>query len=193
MPVQVRRPKLTIWERTYLPQILKGLWLTLKHIPKRKFTRQYPEEKPLLYGDYRGAPVLVRDPEGRVKCVACQLCEFVCPPKAIRITPGFRPEERFDANVEKEPEDFVIDMLRCIYCGYCEEVCPEEAIFLQKDFAIAGYSREELQFHKDKLLELGGVREDSIWKWKYKGAPPPDAPNAPARTEKGMVATDSHG
>ena len=185
--MQVKRPKLTIWEKTYLPQILKGLWLTLKHIPKRKFTRQYPEEQPPLYGAYRGAPVLVRDPEGRVKCVACQLCEFVCPPKAIRITPGFRPEERFDANVEKEPEDFVIDMLRCIYCGYCEEVCPEEAIFLQKDFAIAGYKREELQFHKDKLLELGGVREDSIWKWKYKGAPPPDAPAAPKRE-----ATGSH-
>jgi NADH-quinone oxidoreductase subunit I len=92
----------------------------------------------------------------------------VCPPKAIRITPGFRPEQRFDANVEKEPEDFVIDMLRCIYCGYCEEVCPEEAIFLQRDFAIAGYNREELKFHKDKLLELGGVREDSIQKWKNK-------------------------
>jgi NADH-quinone oxidoreductase subunit I len=191
--MQVKRPKLTVWERTYLPQILQGLWLTLKHIPKRKFTRQYPEEKPPLYGDYRGAPVLVRDPEGRVKCVACQLCEFVCPPKAIRITPGFRPEDRSDANVEKEPEDFVIDMLRCIYCGYCEEVCPEEAIFLQREFAIAGYSRDELRFHKEKLLELGGVREDSIWKWKFKGAPPPDAPSAPARNEKGMVATDSHG
>jgi NADH-quinone oxidoreductase subunit I len=164
----VQRPKLTFWERSYLPQILKGLWLTLKHIPKRKFTRQYPEEKPPLYGDYRGAPVLVKDPENRVKCVSCQLCEFVCPPKAIRITPGFRPEERFDAHVEKEPKDFVIDMTRCIYCGYCEEVCPEEAIFLLKDFAIASYKREELQFHKDKLLELGGVREDNIWKWKNK-------------------------
>ena len=191
--MQVRRPRLTVLERLYLPQILKGLWLTLKHIPQRKFTRQYPEEQPPLYGDYRGAPVLVRDPEGRVKCVACQLCEFVCPPKAIRVVPGDRPEDRSDANVEKEPQDFIIDMLRCIYCGYCEEVCPEEAIFLQKDFAIAGYSREELQFHKEKLLELGGVREDSIWKWKYKGAPPPDAPAAPVRTEKGMGATDSHG
>ena len=81
-----------------------------------------------MYGKYRGAPTLVRDSDGRVKCVACQLCEFVCPPKAIRITPGPRPEDRLDANVEKEPQDFVIDMLRCIYCGYCEEVCPEEAV-----------------------------------------------------------------
>lgn len=179
--MKVARPNLSFWERTNIPQILKGMWLTLRHIPKRKFTRQYPEEKPPLYGDYRGAPTLVRDPEGRVKCVACQLCEFVCPPKAIRITPGFRDETRPDADVEKEPQEFEIDMLRCIYCGLCEEVCPEEAIFLQRDFAIAGFSREELKFNKQKLLELGGVREDSIWKWKFKGAPPPDAPAAPPR------------
>lgn len=179
--MQVQRPKLTWFEKTYIPQILGGLWLTLKHIPKRKFTRQYPEEMPPLYGKYRGAPTLVKDPENRVKCVSCQLCEFVCPPKAIRITPGFRPDQAFDANVEKEPKEFVIDMLRCIYCGYCEEVCPEEAIFLKNDFAIAGYSRDELKFNKEKLLELGGVQPDSIWKWKYQGAPPPGTPNAPAR------------
>ena len=88
----VPRPTLTLWEKTYLPQILKGLWLTLRHIPQRKFTREYPEVKPPLYGDYRGAPTLVKDPEGRVKCVACQLCEFVCPPKAIRVIPGERPD-----------------------------------------------------------------------------------------------------
>ena len=166
--MQVQRPKLNIWERTYVPQILQGMWLTLKHIPQRKFTRQYPEVKPLLYGEYRGAPLLVRDPDGRVKCVACQLCEFVCPPKAIRVTPGKRDATRSDANVEKEPQDFEINMLRCIYCGYCEEVCPEEAIFLKDIFAEVGYEREEMQFHKDKMLELGGVREDSIWKWKNK-------------------------
>lgn len=166
--MHVARPKLTWAEKLYLPQILKGMWLTLRYIPRRKFTREYPEVKPPLYGDYRGAPTLVKDPEGRVKCVACQLCEFVCPPKAIRVIPGERGADRPDATVEKEPEDFVIDMLRCIYCGYCEEVCPEEAIFLQRDFAITGYKREDLQFHKDKLLELGGVREDTIWKWKHK-------------------------
>lgn len=176
--MQVQRPQLTFWEKTYIPQILKGMWVTIKHLPKKKFTRQYPEEQPRLYGDYRGVPTLVKDPENRVKCVACQLCEFVCPPKAIRVIPGHRDPDRPDVNVEKEPDDFVIDMLRCIYCGYCEEVCPEEAIFLQKDFALTGYSRAQMQFHKDKLLELGGVRDDSIWKWKNKGAPPPEAPGA---------------
>src|SRR5258708_21423664 len=106
--MQVKRPKLTIWERTYLPQIIHGLWLTLKHIPQRKFTRQYPEEKPPLYGAYRGAPTLVKDPEGRIKCVSCQLCEFVCPPTAIRITPGTRPDHAPDPNVEKQPTQLSI-------------------------------------------------------------------------------------
>jgi NADH-quinone oxidoreductase subunit I len=179
--MQVKRPKLSFFERMYLPQILQGLWLTVKHIPQRKFTRQYPEEKPPLYGDYRGAPTLVKDPEGRVKCVACQLCEFVCPPKAIRVIPGSRESDGPDANVEKEPEDFIIDMLRCIYCGYCEEVCPEEAIFLKNDFSITGYTREDLKFHKEKLLELGGIQPESVWKWKNKAAPPPDATGVPKR------------
>jgi len=164
----VQRPKLTFWERLYLPQVIAGLWETLKHIPRKKFTRQYPEEKPPLYGRYRGAPELVRDPDGRVKCVACQLCEFVCPPKAIRVVPGFRVEGAPDASVEKAPADFIINMNRCIFCGFCEEVCPEEAIFLLRDFSINGYSREEMQFHQDKLLDLGGVREEKIWKWKNK-------------------------
>jgi len=158
--MQVERPKLTIWERTYLPQILHGLWLTLKHIPQKKFTRQYPEEKPPLYGAYRGAPTLVKDPEGRVKCVSCQLCEFVCPPKAIRITPGTRPDDAPDANVEKEPKDFVIDMLRCIFCGLCEEACPKEAIFLTDRLVNTDFTREGFIYGKDKLVELVDKRID---------------------------------
>jgi NADH-quinone oxidoreductase subunit I len=167
--MQVKRPQLTFWEKTYLPQILGGLWTTLKHIPKKKVTLQYPEQRPTLPEKYRGVPTLVRaKSDGHVKCVSCQLCEFVCPPKAIRITPGFRAEEAFDANIEKEPKEFEINMLRCIYCGYCEEVCPEEAIFLQKDFAAVGFTREEMVFNKQKLLELGGYHDDKIKKWQNK-------------------------
>jgi NADH-quinone oxidoreductase subunit I len=165
----IERPRLTIWDRLYIFQIIRGLWQTLKHIPMKTVTVQYPEVKPTLHGAaYRGVPTLVRDPEERVKCVACQLCEFVCPPKAITIAPGERSAIRPDGNVEKEPDKFVIDMLRCIYCGLCEEACPEEAIFLRKDFAVTGYTREQLKFDKARLLELGGVREDKVWKWKNK-------------------------
>lgn len=166
--MKVERPKLNVFERMYLPQILGGMAITFRHLFKKKVTMQYPEEKPKLQGPYRGAPVLVRDPEGRVKCVSCQLCEFVCPPKAIRITPGFRAATDTAANAEKEPQEFTIDMLRCIYCGLCQEACPEEAIFLRQDYVVTGYSREDLVFDKKKLLELGGVQNSEIWKWKNK-------------------------
>jgi NADH-quinone oxidoreductase subunit I len=96
--------------------------------------------------------------------VACFLCQEICPPQAITIVGG----ELQGSNVEKFPQSFDIDMLRCIYCGFCEDVCPEEAIFLTKNFELAGYSREEMIFHKEKLHELGGVRYDPIKKWAHK-------------------------
>ncbi len=166
--MKIQRPKLSWLERLYFPSLLQGLWTTLKHIPRRKVTVQYPEQTNRLQGAYRGVPVLVRDPEGRVKCVACQLCEFVCPPKAIRVTSGSRPETAPDAAVEKEPEEFTIDMLRCIYCGLCQEVCPEEAIFLKNNCLMTGYTREEMVLNKKALLELGGIHDDKTWKWKNK-------------------------
>jgi len=166
--VIVSRPKLSFWEKSYLPQIFSGLWLTLKHIPQKKVTLQYPEQRPKLLGKYRGAPTLVKNPFNEVKCVSCQLCEFICPPKAIRITPGHRNPASTDANVEKEPQEFVIDMLRCIYCGLCEEVCPEEAIILQKHYALTAYQRSDLSLPKQKLLEMGGIHNDTIRKWKTK-------------------------
>jgi NADH-quinone oxidoreductase subunit I len=96
------------------------------------------------------------------------LCEFICPPKAIRITPpgsGGAPEV---GNVEKAPKEFEINMLRCIFCGFCQEVCPEEAIFLMKDYSLTGSSRSEMIYDKEKLLALGGVHQDTIGKWQKK-------------------------
>ena len=74
------------------------------------------------------------------------------------------------AHVEKGPKAFDIDMLRCIYCGLCQEVCPEEAIFLQNQFSMSGYSREEMVNHKDRLYELGGTLPDAHFKWDKKKA-----------------------
>jgi NADH-quinone oxidoreductase subunit I len=100
--------------------------------------------------------------------VACQLCEFICPPRAIKIIPGeISPADRF-AKVEKFPEEFDIDMIRCIYCGMCEEVCPEQAIYLRKDYAIAGFTRADMVHHKEKLLEIGGVMHGVVLKWNEK-------------------------
>jgi NADH-quinone oxidoreductase subunit I len=171
MPViQVQRKPLSFAERTYLPQILGGLRITLKHFFAPKQTMEYPEQRPAIPAGYRGVPTLVKDPNGREKCVSCQLCEFVCPPKAIRITPGELPPDSEHANVEKGPQAFDIDMLRCIYCGLCEEVCPEEAIFLQNQYSMSGSSREEMVNHKDRLYELGGTLPDSHFKWDKKKA-----------------------
>jgi NADH-quinone oxidoreductase subunit I len=131
-------------------------------------TMQYPEEKWKVPEGYRGAPYLVKDPEGRTKCVSCQLCEFVCPPKAIKIIPPGPAGQLADRpNAEKMPLEFEINMLRCIFCGLCQEVCPEEAIFLQKDYSLTGLSRAEMIYDKEKLLALGGVH-GGIQKWKQK-------------------------
>lgn len=193
----VKRAKLSLFERLYLPALWNGFKVTLRHFfswkksdvyadknqdNQFKATLNYPEELWTVPEGFRGAPYLVSDQDGATKCVSCQLCEFVCPPKAIRITPpgeDGKPADR--ANSEKMPAEFEINMLRCIFCGYCEEVCPEQAIYLAKDYykgydenlmrrdyALTGQSRDEMIFNKEKLLEHGGTHEDRIKKWAKK-------------------------
>ena len=169
--VTVKRRELTLGEKLYLPSVLKGLRNTLKHMLKlggtATTTMQYPEERWELPSYYRGVPSLVKDEDGREKCVACSLCEYVCPPRAISIIP-----QEIETNVEKAPDVFDIDMLRCIFCGYCEEVCPEEAIFMSNEYEVCGQTREEMVFHKDKLYEIGatlgtdGGRGSGVKKWE---------------------------
>jgi NADH-quinone oxidoreductase subunit I len=166
--VIVERKPLRWWERLYLPAVLNGLRITLRHFFRRKVTMQYPEEKWVVPPGYRGAPYLVRDQAGRIKCVACQLCEFICPPKAIRIVPPGPAPDPGAGNVEKRPKEFDIDMLRCIFCGYCQEVCPEEAIFLQQDYSLTSQARDDLVLNVDQLLELGGTHHDPHLKWRRK-------------------------
>ena len=166
--IPLERKTLSLAERTYVPQILSGLKTTFKRLLRPAETMEYPEQRPAIPPGYRGVPTLVRDPHGREKCVSCQLCEFVCPPKAIRITPGEVPEGSGREHVEKGPQAFDIDMLRCIYCGLCQEVCPEEAIFLQNQYSMTGYTRAEMVNHKDRLYELGGTLPDAHFKWDKK-------------------------
>ena len=168
----IERKPLSFAEKTFIPQVVGGLKTTFGNMFKKSVTLQYPEERPHIPDNYRGVPTLVKDPNGREKCVSCQLCEFVCPPKAIRIPPGEidADEDPDRAHVEKAPKEFDINMLRCIYCGLCEEVCPEEAIFLQDVFSVSGYSREEMINNKQKLYELGGTLPDQHYKWDKKKA-----------------------
>ena len=166
--IPLERKPLTLLERTYIPAIASGLKTTLKHLFQPNITLSYPEERPTIPSGYRGVPTLVKDPHGREKCVSCQLCEFVCPPKAIRITPPGPDGQKADREgAEKMPREFEINMLRCIFCGLCQEVCPEEAIFLQKDYSITAENRESMIFNKEKLLKLGGTHA-GIQKWKHK-------------------------
>jgi len=166
--VIVQRKKQSLWERLYLPAVIGGFKVTIRHFFSKKVTMQYPEEKWVVPPGYRGAPYLVKDQDGRTKCVSCQLCEFVCPPKAIRIVPPGPVGAPEAGNVEKAPREFEINMLRCIFCGFCQEVCPEEAIFLMQDYSLTGSSRGELIYNKEKLLALGGVHQDKIKKWQKK-------------------------
>jgi NADH-quinone oxidoreductase subunit I len=168
MAYVVERKRLSLSERLYLPQILAGMKVTFSYMFRPKVTLEYPEQRPAIPPGYRGVPTLVQDPNGREKCVSCQLCEFVCPPKAIRITPGEIPADAPTAHVEKAPQEFEIDMLRCIYCGLCQEVCPEEAIWLQNQYSLSGYSRAEMVNNKQRLYELGGTLPDRHFKWDKK-------------------------
>jgi NADH-quinone oxidoreductase subunit I len=157
MPVKKRMKDLTFWERIYIPEIIKGLILTLKNMFRPKFTMEYPEERFIPPASYRGRPVLVLDDNGHERCVACGLCSRVCPPLAIEIQAAETEREK-----ERYPERFEINMIRCIFCGFCEEVCPEEAIVMSKDYEMAFSNRTDAIYGKDKLLVPIAQLQDRI-------------------------------
>jgi NADH-quinone oxidoreductase subunit I len=172
--MQVRRVEQSWWQRLYFPSVISGLIVTLRHMFRKKDTLQYPEEQRTLGDRYRGVPALVKDQDGRDKCVACYMCQFVCPPLAITIEADEYPKEHAQHQVEKFPKKFEINMLRCIYCGLCEEACPEEAIFMSKTYVVTGTSRELMIFDKEKLYQIGGTRQDDIKKWAPENKGPKD-------------------
>ena len=143
---QVRRKDLTLWQKTYIPEIVKGMMLTLKTAFRPKFTRQYPEERWNPPSSFRGRPVLVEE-NGVERCVACGLCARVCPAMAIEVQAGETTLAK-----ERYPERFEINMLRCIFCGFCEEACPEEAIVMSDEYELVFRKTEHAIYGKDKLL-----------------------------------------
>ena len=163
--MKVHRVPRTFWHRLYLPSILAGLAVTFRHMFRKKDTLQYPAETRKFGERYRGVPALVKDQDGREKCVGCYMCQWVCPPLAITIEADEYPADHPLHQIEKYPKRFDINMLRCIYCGLCEEACPEEAIFMSKTYVVTGLSRELMVFDKQKLYEIGGTRHDDTRKW----------------------------
>ncbi|MFZ2324130.1 MAG: NADH-quinone oxidoreductase subunit NuoI [Ignavibacteriaceae bacterium] len=157
IPPKKRIKDLTFGERIYIPEIVKGLSLTLRTMFKPKFTMEYPEEKFIPPASYRGRPVLVQEENGEERCVACGLCSRVCPSLAIEVQAAETEREK-----ERYPVKFEINMLRCIFCGFCEEVCPEEAIVMSKDYELAFTNREDAVYGKDKLLTPVAQLQDRI-------------------------------
>lgn len=141
-------------EKIYLPAILGGLAITIKHLFKKKATIQYPEVKRPIAPVYRGQHVLKRDEQGRENCTACGLCAVACPAEAITMTAAERKKgEEGLYREEKYASVYEINMLRCIFCGLCEEACPKEAIFLTDRIVASDMLRENFIFGKDKLVE----------------------------------------
>jgi len=159
-----RNVTLTFWEKLYIPEIIRGLYITTKHfVPnfvsvvrayvlkkpeeRKIMTIYYPEEKPNIPEAYRGRPVLVRGDDGKEKCVACGLCEVACPPKCISIVGAIRKDGT------RYPETYVLDGSRCIFCGLCEEACPEEAIVMSHNYEnLTELDRGLIIYDKDALL-----------------------------------------
>ena len=195
--MQVNPPRLTLTERLYLPEIVRGVAVTAGHFVrnmalhtlhlfgvakerKAMVTVQYPEQRKVYSEGYRGAHRLTLKPDGSVRCTSCFLCATACPAKCIHIEAGEHPSP----DVEKYPVRYEIDTLQCIYCGMCVEACPCDAIRMDTYVhpRIWGYERDDfvetkqVLMARSKILETRGrdaLMEDQLERYR-------EAENAPA-------------
>jgi len=149
----------------FLAELVSGLWLTLRYMFRPKATLNYPYEKGPISPRFRGEHALRRYPNGEERCIACKLCEAVCPALAITI----EAEPRDDGS--RRTTRYDIDMVKCIYCGFCAEACPVDAIVEGPNFEFATETREELIYNKEKLLANGDRWEAEISKNLESDAP----------------------
>ena len=168
----VERPELSFWEKLYFPQIFLGLAVTSRHFfrnltlhilhqfgwmkhVRAAVTFQWPEETRPLAPRSRTRHRLTKREDGSPRCVACMMCETVCPARCIYIQAEGHP----DPNIEKRPKSFVIDLGKCVYCGFCVEACPEDAIRMDTQILdIAAYSREGMILDMNELLNPKSAR-----------------------------------
>ncbi|VDB97070.1 unnamed protein product [Peniophora sp. CBMAI 1063] len=140
----------------FLTEIMKGMWLVFEQFFRAPYTIMYPFEKGPLSPRFRGEHALRRYPSGEERCIACKLCEAICPAQAITI----ESEARLDGS--RRTTKYDIDMTKCIYCGYCQEACPVDAIVETQNQEFSTETREELLYNKEKLLANGDRAETEI-------------------------------
>jgi NADH-quinone oxidoreductase subunit I len=152
-----------MWDRTkelmgslLLSELVQGLKLTGRHLFARKITVQYPEEKTPMSPRFRGLHALRRYPNGEERCIACKLCEAVCPALAITI----ESEQRDDGT--RRTTRYDIDLTKCIFCGFCEESCPVDSIVETHLHEYHGEARGDLYYTKPMLLAIGDKYEAQI-------------------------------
>lgn len=139
-----------------LLELLKGMSLTGRYLFARKITVQYPEERTPMSARFRGLHALRRYPNGEERCIACKLCEAVCPAMAITI----ESEQRDDGT--RRTTRYDIDLTKCIFCGFCEESCPVDSIVETRVFDYHGEKKGDLLYTKPMLLAVGDKYEDQI-------------------------------
>ncbi len=149
----------------FLIELFKGLRLTISYLGRKKFTVQYPEEKTPMSPRFRGLHALRRYPNGEERCIACKLCEAVCPALAIKI----ESQKREDGT--RRTTRYDIDLTKCIFCGFCEESCPVDSIVETHIFEYHGEERGDLYMTKEKLLAVGDKYEKEIAKSRELDAP----------------------
>jgi NADH-quinone oxidoreductase subunit I len=137
-------------------EFLKSFWLSFRYMAGPKATLNYPFEKGPISPRFRGEHALRRYPNGEERCIACKLCEAICPAQAITI----EAEPREDGS--RRTTRYDIDMVKCIYCGLCQEACPVDAIVEGPNFEYSTETREELYYNKEKLLSNGDRWEREI-------------------------------
>jgi NADH dehydrogenase (ubiquinone) Fe-S protein 8 len=140
-----------------LMDIFKGMFFVIENLFVRKVTLNYPFEKGAIGSRFRGEHVLRRYTDGEERCIACKLCEVVCPALAITIDAKIQP------NGSRQTTRYDIDMTKCIYCGLCQEACPVDAIVEGPNFEYSTFTHDELLYDKKKLLQNGDKWETEVF------------------------------
>jgi len=207
LPYKVPQARaMTLRERMYLPEMLRGIAVTTRHFLRNLFGRrdpapdilerrgiaevstvQYPEERVPYPPGYRGLHRLVPREDGKPRCVACYMCATVCPAQCIYIEAGEYPEDADPASavIEKYPTRFVIDELRCVVCGFCVEACPKDAIRMDTGIhAPSSYARPEFLWDIPRLLQPPVVTHPSDpWRVRESSRAPEQHKEAHAQIE----------